>query len=232
MRILCTAATNFELEPLVRRFRGLNLFHEKGHKFSIDDFEIHFLITGIGPVFTTYNLTRALGNHTYDFILNIGIGGGFKGVTEPGMVVCVNEEVFADIGVEDEGTVKTLFESGLMDGNDFPFRDARLLNSGTVFALEALNELRKVKGITVNMTSGKSETADFLYNKYKAEVETMEGAAVFYTCLMEKVQFSEIRAISNLVGERDKSNWEIDKAVNNLTDVVFEVLIQLKNGEN
>jgi futalosine hydrolase len=232
VRILCVAATKFELEPLIRRFRSLELFHNQGKIFTIDDFEIHFLVTGIGPVFTTYNLTKALIKNEFDFVLNLGIGGSYVVSAEPGVVLCVREEIFADIGVEANGYVKTLFESGLMDENEFPFREGKLVNPLDTFIPPIMKELTKVKGLTVNRASGKRETADFLYNKFKAEVETMEGAAVFYTCLKEKVRFSEIRAISNFVGDRNKANWEIDKAVNNLTDIVFEILIQFKNGED
>ena len=38
----------------------------------------------------------------------------------------------------------------------------------------------------------------------------MEGAAFFYVCLKEKVNFFQIRAISNFVEKRNKKNWEIN----------------------
>jgi futalosine hydrolase len=35
----------------------------------------------------------------------------------------------------------------------------------------------------------------------------MEGAALHYTCLMEKIPFMQLRSISNYIAERDKSKW-------------------------
>ncbi len=206
------------------------MFQERRGRFCKDDFEIHFLITGVGPVFATYKLTKALSMNDFDFVLSFGIGGSFKESLKPGAVVYIKEEIFADIGVEENGAVKTLFESGLMDENEFLFSEGRLVNPEDNYTSQAMNELKRVKGITVNKASGSMETAGFFSEKYQAEVETMEGATVFYTCLMEKVRFAEIRAISNFVGDRNKANWKIDEALKNLTEVVFEILIQLING--
>ena len=49
-----------------------------------------------------------------------------------------------------------------------------------------------------------------------ADVETMEGAAFFECCLRHGVPFAEIRAVSNFVGERDHSRWDIPLALRNL----------------
>ena len=49
-----------------------------------------------------------------------------------------------------------------------------------------------------------------------ANVESMEGAAFFEACLAAGVPFAEIRAISNAVGESDRSRWVIPLALDNL----------------
>ncbi|MBK7884081.1 MAG: hypothetical protein IPJ81_10000 [Chitinophagaceae bacterium] len=50
----------------------------------------------------------------------------------------------------------------------------------------------------------------------------MEGAALQYVCLQEKIPFIQIRGISNYVGERDKLKWKMKEAIFNLN-------IELKN---
>jgi futalosine hydrolase len=52
----------------------------------------------------------------------------------------------------------------------------------------------------------------------------MEGAAVFYVCLLEKIPFLEIRAISNYVDIRDTEKWDIPTATDNLTNEIFRFL--------
>ena len=52
--------------------------------------------------------------------------------------------------------------------------------------------------------------------KYNPAIETMEGAAFSYICAIEKINFLSLRSVSNLVGERDKSLWNIPLAIENL----------------
>ena len=58
------------------------------------------------------------------------------------------------------------------------------------------------------------------YRCVEAEIETMEGAAFFETCLRYGIPFAEIRAVSNRVGEEDRSRWEIPLALRNLREAL------------
>jgi futalosine hydrolase len=40
----------------------------------------------------------------------------------------------------------------------------------------------------------------------------MEGAAAAHVCALYGVPFLELRGISNMVGDRDRSTWLIDQA--------------------
>ena len=57
----------------------------------------------------------------------------------------------------------------------------------------------------------------------------MEGAALHYVCLCEKIPFLQLRCVSNYVGERDKSKWEMTEAISNLNielNKIIEILSQ------
>ena len=58
--------------------------------------------------------------------------------------------------------------------------------------------------------------------KFGADIESMEGAAFHYVCLQQKIKFLQLRSISNVAGERDKTKWMMKEAINNLN-------IELKN---
>jgi futalosine hydrolase len=47
-------------------------------------------------------------------------------------------------------------------------------------------------------------------------VESMEGAALHYVCLMEGIPFLQIRSVSNVTGDRDKNRWKLKEAIENL----------------
>jgi futalosine hydrolase len=55
----------------------------------------------------------------------------------------------------------------------------------------------------------------------------MEGAAIFYVCLMENIPFAEIRSISNYAGEMDKSKWNIPLAIKILCETVEKVMEEI-----
>lgn len=55
----------------------------------------------------------------------------------------------------------------------------------------------------------------------------MEGAALHYTCLLENIPFMQVRAISNYVGERDKSKWKMKEAIRNLNDSIIKIIEEL-----
>lgn len=61
-----------------------------------------------------------------------------------------------------------------------------------------------------------------------AEIETMEGAAFFETCLRHGIPFAEIRAVSNRVGERDHALWDISLALRNLETALRTLKTLLK----
>ena len=52
----------------------------------------------------------------------------------------------------------------------------------------------------------------------------MEGAAFHYVCLQQKINFLQIRGISNMVGERDKTKWKIKKAIENLNNELLKII--------
>ena len=61
------------------------------------------------------------------------------------------------------------------------------------------------------------------FRRVDADVETMEGAAFFETCLRHGVPFAEIRAVSNFTGERDHARWDIPLALRHL-EVALQTL--------
>lgn len=220
MRILFVGATCFELyqffENLVEiEGEGKNIFRYKWY-----DLEIDLLIPGIGMTFTAYHLTRALYTTKYDLVINAGIAGTFRDELSIGTVVNVKSEQICDLGIEEGNGVLSLFDAGFMECDQFPFENGRMVNPNHFKELE----LASVNGVTGNISHGTAESITKISGKFDPDVESMEGAAVFYVCLHEKVPFLEIRAISNYVESRDTTKWDIPLAIENLTDELFRFL--------
>ncbi len=223
MKILITAATWMEVKLLADE---LDFIREKDkglREYRLNGKEIDILITGIGTTFTTFHLTHTLQQHAYNMVINLGIAGSLNPGLKIGEVVNVVTEEFADLGIEKREEFLTLFESGFLDSNEFPFENGMLKATGS----ENWLSLKEVHGVTANISHGKSTSINEIRQKYGADVESMEGAAVFFVCLNLKVPCYQIRAISNYVEPRDPVKWDIPQALINLKSILLKLLDNL-----
>ena len=216
MDILLTAATKFEIQPT------LQLLQKEG--FIINEHTIDILITGVGMVSTTYNLTTKLIGKQYGFILQAGIAGTFSNDLLLGETVLVKQDAFGDIGMEEKGNFTTVFDAGFAAKDEFPFTDGWLVNNNKMLTTSLL---KKVSAITVNKVSDSLLQRQQATQYFEPQAESMEGAAFHYVCLQQKLNFIQLRSISNAVGDRDKSRWRIKDAIDNLNTELEKLLLQL-----
>lgn len=228
MNILLVAATEFELQPLLSQLEQAG-YTEKEGRWESSALSIQPLVTGVGLTATTYHLTRHLANYSYQLALNLGIAGAFDRSIELGAVFQVISEQFADLGVEEaDGRFLDLFQLDLTTPNQPPFTGGKLLNVGA----EAFDFLPKATAITVHKVHGSTPSIEAVRQKYPVQLESMEGAAFFYVCLLEQLPFLAIRAVSNYVEPRNRAAWEIGKALDALTKAVFQLLESLREVAN
>jgi futalosine hydrolase len=228
MNILIVTATLSEIKPSLRFFeiqpQDNKFFYSK--KFL--DNNLSFLITGIGCYSMIYNLTKELLKNQYNIVINVGIAGAFDNkkikLTD---VVFVEQEEIGDLGIDNNGIFRTLFEEKFANPDQKPFTAGKLVSHFNEY-FSILPHKKIVKSLTVNTVSGQKEKISLLTKKFDADIENMEGAAFFYICLQEQVPFVEMRAISNFVEPRSKENWEIMAAIQQLNDALrlflFEVM--------
>lgn len=204
MRILVVAATTYEIEPFIN-------FIEKQNTIT----SVEYLVTGIGIMYTSYALLKKILKTPYDLVINVGIAGSYTETLALGDVVRVNKDCFGDLGVLTK-------DDSLMNVFDLEWIKPKnpLYENGNLIETSMLNtDLVSVKGITVNTANGSKRSIQTIKNKYpEASVESMEGAAVFYTCIKENISCLQIRAISNYVEPRNKKNWKTSLAITNLNN--------------
>ena len=220
-KILYVTATWPEGDTL-KKFREIMSYNDR-----LDSFETDLLITGIGSMATAWSLKQWITlNEKPDLAINAGIAGSFNDRINIGDVVMPVSDCFADAGVEDGENFLTLFESGLINANDFPYKDG-LLYTDTRYNEKMKSILEPVRAITVNTATGSETTRGKLLKKFNPDIETMEGATFFYICSREDIPFLALRAISNKVESRNKNNWNIDLALHNLSEKLIDVLLTL-----
>ena len=207
MQILVIAATNLEIAPFIAANKGVDI-----------------LVTGVGVPATIYQLQKKMFHQNYQLVIQAGIAGAFSESFGLGEVVVVEQDSFADIGMEEKEHFTSIFDSGLLDANEFPFTNKWLVNRTPLISTLSLP---LVKGITVNKVGDSMLQREQILSNFSAEIESMEGAAFHYVCLQEQVTFLQVRSISNYVGQRDKEKWKMKEAIENLNKGLVEIMDNL-----
>lgn len=215
MNCLLTAATTKEITPFIKHIReSKKLFHI--------DLNIDILITGIGLTATTYHLAKQFGIKRPDLVIQAGVAGSFDKKVPPGGVVVIKQDTIADESVVELKKLKTLFDLKLVPQNKPPYTKGWLINPDKI--LLKRTKLQPVKGISVNQITTSPKIIGFYKDHFNPVTESMEGAALHYTCLLEKIPFLQIRSISNFIGERNKKNWNLKDAITNLNYELIRLL--------
>lgn len=189
-----------------------------------DKVRVDFLLTGIGATSACYNLTKKIleeqnNGNPVTLVVNIGLAGSYNTDKFPvGSVALVESEHHGDLGFMTKDGFKSLFSAKALNANMFPYKNGELeMNTLPEFFQNIVKDIPKAKGITTQTVTGEDGVKE--ENRAKYDIESMEGAGVFYVCLCEHVNFIELRAVSNPVGQSDSSKWEIPKALEALEGV-------------
>ena len=185
--------------------------------------QLDVVTTGVGMVATAAWCSRALARHQYDVALNFGVCGSFDAAIAPGTVVHVVSDRLSELGAEDGDAFLTLQDLALMDENAFPFRGGALINDAPP-RNPVLAALPTVSGITVNTVHGSERTIADVERRFQPQVESMEGAAFMYACLLAEVPFAQVRAVSNRVERRNREAWRMGEAIRNLGTAALTML--------
>lgn len=208
MSILITASTIAEIQPF------LDLHPDAD-----------YLITGVGAAPAVYHLMNRIYKNKYHFILQAGLAGTYNEDLALGDSVFVLQDCFADIAVFEKNKIISVFDMGLGNSDEMPFKNGWLFNENKI---SVATKIKTVKGITVNLLNDHVTYIEAIKLKYNPDVESMEGAALHYVCLQENIPFLQIRGISNKVGERDKSKWNFKEAIQSSNQLLSEIYISLK----
>lgn len=218
MHLLLLSATDLEISEtaswLNNHTSGLNALNAK------------LLISGIGQLQTAYALQNRIRFERPDLVIQAGIGGAALN-EDIGRVYAIRSEQIADLGVMEKSGFRNIFDMGLQNRDRFPFADGKLENPYR--SLIDWSGLPVFDGLTVNEIKSSDFTG--IQRNPLRFVESMEGAALHYVCLMEKIPFLQIRTISNITGDRDKSRWKIKEALKALHSELVVIIQKLEKAD-
>lgn len=195
---------------------------------------------GLGKANTAAGLAIAIAELHPSAVLQVGIGGAYVGsFLSVGMAMLATEDVQLDLGLRrPEGWA----DWGALG---FPLRarhpdvvvdDAVDRGSKTVqvVAVPTDRALTGAIAAATGLPQGRFATLDAVTHDvhlgtamqaaFDVSVESMEGAAAAQTALALGIPFAELRAVSNVVGERDKAHWDLRGAVRVARDAGLRAL--------
>jgi futalosine hydrolase len=216
VRILIAAATDLEVAPIVERLDAAPMRQPGFNSYTHRAHDIDVLTTGVGMVATAAWCSRALTRTPYHLALNFGVCGSFDARLQPAMVVHVVSDRLAELGAEDGDAFLTLEELRLSGQSCF--------SNASPPANPELARLPAVTGVTVNTVHGNERTIAAVSERFRPQVESMEGAAFMYSCLIAGVPFAQVRAISNVVERRNRAAWKLPAAIESLGRTAHQIL--------
>lgn len=223
---MLTAATAFELKPsldfLLEHYPQI-----APNCFKMGEKELHIIISGVGMMQTAFCLGQKMAQNNYDSAIQAGIAGSFDSYMPLGTLTYVTTEQYGDLGAEDKEKQLDMFDLGLLQADAFPFQSGKLPNKS---AHPWAKGLLPVQGLSVNMGGGQLKTIQDRAQKYQADIESMEGIAFHYACLMAGIPFAQIRAISNFIEPRNRAAWQIETAITNLNQHLCQQIESFFNG--
>lgn len=152
------------------------------------------------------------GGAGYDLVISAGIGGGFGDVAGVGSLVVASEIIAADLGAETPDGFASVDKLGFGSAripveNDVSVRWADALKSAGL-------PVHFGPALTLSTVTGTAQTAEALAKRYPgAGAEAMEGYGVAEAARQFGIPVLELRAISNLVGPRQRELWKIGDAL-------------------
>ena len=160
------------------------------------------LLCGIGPVEAAATTARALAERRPDALLHVGIAGA-RGIEPPALVIGSEArycDISGDLAAQIPRVERVEPAAELVRAARSALPDALVLPIGT----------------TAHVGHG-----------FGCDVEAMEGFGVLRAAALAGVPAVEVRAVSNAVGEPDRSKWRFDDALGVLADAVPRLLAAL-----
>ena len=181
---------------------------------SFDSNQIKTEVCGFGPIGSAIGATRAIHQHNPKVVYLFGIAGSLNPELKVGDAATFASVVQDGIGIAGE--------------KNFPVPQIPdLMDTKVSDEIELLYRKSDVDSqlLTVYESTSDSQIIEARKQKFpNAVAEDMEGYSVALVCKAMKLPLMVVRGISNVAGDRDKKNWQIDEALFSAKGLLHEIL--------
>lgn len=187
-----------------------------------------FLVTGVGPINAALAIGFCLGlkfgenkdSDPVSAILYTGLAGAFDLERNPLCSIrVVRKEIWPEYGLHDGISVTArAFRFPLWTRKDTEniYDTVELAGSG-IFIQKMPSGWEECSSLTVAGVSASFARRDSLWNKWRADLENMEGFSAAYAALRGEIPCVEVRIVSNKVGPRGRHEKDFSGALSRLS---------------
>jgi futalosine hydrolase len=180
-------------------------------------------ICGMGKTNAAHGTTLLLERFGPGHVYSIGVAGAYPGSgLSIGDVAFAENEFYGDEGIVTESGFHTIDAIGIplvsVGGKDY-------YNQFPLVVPEIFRDSRfRGNFVSVSACTGTRAGAVEMERRFNAICENMEGAAVAHVCALNDIPVSEVRGISNIVGNRDARPLE-SSGIRLASETVQQLLI-------
>ncbi|MBF0558002.1 MAG: futalosine hydrolase [Nitrospirae bacterium] len=159
-------------------------------------------ICGVGKTNAAHGTALLMERFAPGHVYSIGVAGAYPGSgLRIGDVAVADDEIYGDEGIITGSGFHTIDAIGI------PLASVGGIDYYNKFPLVVPDFLRDCgptgNFVTVSSCTGTTTAAKDMEDRFHAICENMEGAAIAHVCALNEVPFTEVRGVSNVVGDRD-----------------------------
>ncbi len=219
-----------EVDGLKEKMQGKKIDTVSGVLFAtgvIGETDVVVAQAGVGKVNAAVTAQTMILKYNTEAVINIGVAGGIDPTLKIGDIVVADKVVEHDMDTTAIGDAP-----GFITGIDCVYMDCDKKISELIFEASENIGLRTMRGtvasgdIFVAEDSVRNKIRD-LFNGVAAE---MEGAAIGHVCVMNKVPFAVLRAMSDCANDDSKVDFPTfaQKAAKNSIEIITAFLKEYK----
>lgn len=244
--ILVIAAVEPEIRAVLDRLDDRSLRVTGGRSVwtgKVGNIAVSVVVTNPGIVNTVQAMTACIEYRKPRFIIQTGCGGGFGELgLKVGDIAVATKETDAQLGIDTGKNSAILqkipFPVLTAEGRSFEEEyglDPHIAETAYICLKKSFfqEEIGIFKGpfITVSTVTGSKKRADSLFKVFSPCIESMEGSGAAFLSFYYRIPFTEIRCVSNLVGKRDLSKWDLPLACKRAGEAAVEILKSFKEKQ-
>lgn len=226
--LLILSAVNAECDQVIATLKQPQTVpcgHLSIHTGVIGSQSLAIACCGIGKSAASAATALLLNQFKVSQVLMIGCAGAYpEGGLSIGDLAIASDEIMGDEGVQTPTGFLDMEQLGLAIVqcgeqqlfNRFPTASTVVNKLKTVLELYAQQHAIQCKTgrfVTVSTCSGTAQSGHQLQQRTQGIVENMEGAAVAQLCAQYQTPFNELRAVSNMVEDRNMASWDLAGAM-------------------